>query len=168
MKKMAQPWFKFYPANFVDATYTWKPEVVGIYLRLLMHQYKEGFIPRDVEEILEICNCSLESWNRAWKKISKKFDETDEGFVNQKMDKCRNESENSYARRVKAAKLSHESRKRKNCIATCNANASASGSGSNSASSSSFLKVGKNGFEPPGNDLPFQSEKFKETWRFRS
>lgn len=149
---MAKAWFKFFPANFVEATYSWKPSVAGIYIRLLIHQFSHGFIPKETEELLQISNCSIQEWNEAWKKLSKKFqlNEAGNGYINLRMESTKTESESSYQRRAAAADKSHESRRRNkdklqsNNNANCNANASASGSGSSSGSLNSYSsKVAK-------------------------
>ena len=139
-------WFKFYPANFVEASYLWKPEIVGIYLRLLIHQFSNGSIPKDVEELCAIAGCDVGQWNLAWKKLCKKFETTEDGsgYENPRMKQIRDEALSSYDRRVKAAKKSHEPRNQNKggnkeglqskSNANCNAHASASGSGSGSGS----------------------------------
>lgn len=138
-------WFKFYPANFVEASYLWKPEIAGIYLRLLIHQFSNGAIPKDVKELCAIAGCDVGQWNLAWKKLCKKFEPTEDGFgyENPRMKQIRVEALSSYERRVEAARKSHESRSQNKqelqCNSNANSNALASASGSGSSSSSKLV-----------------------------
>ena len=146
---MAKAWFKFFPANFVEATYSWPPATVGIYMRLLMYQFSNGSIPSDEESCIAIANCKKEEWKEAWAFLSGKFTAGDENgenptrMVNLKMLKTRSDAEESYAKRVQAAAKSHESRRGKSSKANAmqvakqlqGASGSSSGSGSSSKGS---------------------------------
>ena len=146
---MAKAWFKFFPANFVEATYSWSPAEVGVYFRLLLFQFSNGRLPAAHVELQRIAGCDAAEFETIWERINHKFEACEDGFLfNEKMNETANEAEQSYNRRAKAAKLSHKNRGDVHCTsnAPCNAPASASGSGSGSGSSS-LVKKKRNDYD---------------------
>jgi uncharacterized protein YdaU (DUF1376 family) len=139
---MAKPWFKFFVDDFIGATWRWSTLEVGAYIRLLMEQYQNGYIPSDHVELAELLNLSGREFKTVWKTVGKKFNPAGEGLVNDRMAKIRVEQQKSYERRVKAARKSHKKQAQNACNATAMQPAmqpamhvqGASGSGSSSSS----------------------------------
>lgn len=50
------PWFPMYPADFLAATLSWENDAVGVYVRLLLHQWVNGRIP--IEDNRELCRAA--------------------------------------------------------------------------------------------------------------
>jgi len=133
---MAKPWFKFYVADFTEATYSWDPATVGVYIRLLAYQFSNKALPNDYKQLQRIAGCEThQEWLDAWKVIEPKFRSTEDGLVNEKMDKVRLTADRTYEARRKGAEAANKKRW-SDRSATTQRNASASGSGSGSGSSS--------------------------------
>lgn len=65
---------------FDDATDHWNCFEVGVYMRLLCHQYKHGSIPNDPKQLATICSCQLGHFKVAWERyIHVKFMKCDDG-----------------------------------------------------------------------------------------
>lgn len=83
-------WFKFYYRHFTLATSKWTDEKVGAYLRLLIHQYLEGSIPGNENDMKDI----ITSFKKSWPTVSKKFKkDVDGSFRNEFMSEVRAERE---------------------------------------------------------------------------
>ncbi len=62
------PWFPFYVADFWgdEDVLAMNFEEVGLYLKLLCHQWREGSIPADEERIANISQCDRQAITRLW------------------------------------------------------------------------------------------------------
>ena len=72
-----------------DTTSSWTDEEFGAYMRLLIHQWSQGEIPKEMKRLNRIS----ESAERNWVLLGKKFLETDTGLKNLKMEEIRSEKE---------------------------------------------------------------------------
>jgi len=67
------PAFQFYANDFIGATSSWSNEEVGIYMRLLCHQWVNGHIPSDEKRIARIVSMSIDEFREAWSVVGDKF-----------------------------------------------------------------------------------------------
>jgi uncharacterized protein YdaU (DUF1376 family) len=84
-----RPWFPFYVADFLldEVVALAEPEVLGIYIRLLCHQWREGSIPSNHEHLARITRCRRSVLERSWPQLSKKFEPDDgERLFNRRLD----------------------------------------------------------------------------------
>ena len=91
------PAFQLYAADFYMDTISWSAEVVGVYFRLLMHQWVNGSIPDDIEKIARIAGTMTDrNWrsNTAgiWRELCHKFVTLPDGnLVNVRLENTRQE-----------------------------------------------------------------------------
>lgn len=78
-------WFPLHFEKFLNSTNGWEDEQVGAYLRLLIYQFQNGYIPSDMKKISRISF----SAKKHWKLLSTKFTEGKGGFYNEVMDEIR-------------------------------------------------------------------------------
>lgn len=72
--------------NDIDrSTRDWTDEEFGAYMRLLMHQWDKGFLPKDYQRLTRIAT----SLSTTWATIKEKFVETPAGLQNAKMEEIR-------------------------------------------------------------------------------
>lgn len=78
-REMAKaPAFQLYAADFYMDTASWSPAAVGFYFRLLMYQWVNGGVPKDLEAIARITGCmETRKWRanvqRMWLECGHKF-----------------------------------------------------------------------------------------------
>ena len=70
-----KPWFPFWVDDFWqdESVQAMSLEEVGLYLRLLSHQWREGSIPSDTDRLARICNLDASDMARLWPSISQCF-----------------------------------------------------------------------------------------------
>lgn len=91
---MKDPAFLFYTKDFQSGTQDMSCDEVGAYLRLLMHQHQNGFVPNDTERMMRICGVFNETqFTKIWSRISDKFITNGDQMVNQKMSDLINANE---------------------------------------------------------------------------
>ena len=78
----AMPWFPFYWSQFDQDTAHWSCAEVGLYIRLLGHQWSHGSIPEDKGELMRIAReFDADTFNKCWNKCSNKFPRVAEGVL---------------------------------------------------------------------------------------
>lgn len=81
-------WFKFYYHRILVSCFGWKDDEIGAYIKLLIHQFDKGFIPKEEKELKRI----ITSYNKNWPLLSAKFKEVEPGkLINDVMDEVRTE-----------------------------------------------------------------------------
>jgi len=72
------PAFQLYAADIYMDTNEWSAEAVGIYTRLLFHQWVNGSIPKDIKKLSQIALVSIKICSKRWPEMESKFvfDET--------------------------------------------------------------------------------------------
>ncbi len=72
------PAFQLYAADIYMDTNEWSAEAVGIYTRLLFHQWVNGSIPKDIKKLSQIALVSIKILSKRWPEMEMKFtfDET--------------------------------------------------------------------------------------------
>ena len=103
------PWFPFYGADFFgdETVLEMSNEEVGVYLRLLWHQWTNGSIPADRNRLAKLCG------SRQLDLILSKFqtaDDSGERLVNRKLLQIHTEQEDRRARLAQAGSKGGSSR----------------------------------------------------------
>ena len=83
------PAFRFYPLDFIGGTLLLSTEEIGAYLLLLCHAWDKGEVPHDLTTIARIARLSVARMRKAWNALEPKFQRTDTGYVNIRMEKER-------------------------------------------------------------------------------
>jgi uncharacterized protein YdaU (DUF1376 family) len=73
-KKLKQkPPMPLFCDKFDQDTAGFSPAEVGVYLRLLMHQWNNKTLPHEMSRLAGIARCSQHLFNKAWKTVGTKF-----------------------------------------------------------------------------------------------
>lgn len=82
-----KPYMPLMMGDWIRGTRGMKAEVKGVYIGLLIHQYDQGFLPTDYDEL-----CLIEpELPKVWDKLKEKFPEVEEGKLrNEKLENVRN------------------------------------------------------------------------------
>lgn len=76
-------YFKFFTADFLIGTHHFTDAEVGVYIRMLCHQWDKGQLPATDAELKSIFGAGITA------KVMDKFTRTDSGFKNERLDKER-------------------------------------------------------------------------------
>lgn len=68
-------WFKFYYQRILVSCKGWRDDEFGAYVKLLIHQFDNGFVPDDEKELKKI----ITSHKKNWQLLKKKFPEVEPG-----------------------------------------------------------------------------------------
>lgn len=98
------PAFQFYPNDFMDATRFWPAFAVGLYVRLLCVQWTHGAVPGEFAIIAKGIGCTVEELESCWNLIGPKFQKTEQGLVNERLEAVRQRQEHVSAMRSQANK----------------------------------------------------------------
>lgn len=113
------PWFPFYVNDFWadEAVMCMSNRQIGIYLRLLSLQWREGSIPDDVEKLAAVCGESPLDFAAQWAAVCDCFEVGErhlEGrLVNSRLDVIRSEREAAHWAMSKGGKKGGKSRRTK-------------------------------------------------------
>lgn len=83
----ANPIFPLYYNDIDRSTRDWTDEEFGCYMRLLMHQWDKGEIPKDPQRLARI----VTSLGSSWVQVGLKFTETEKGYINERLEEIRQE-----------------------------------------------------------------------------
>lgn len=87
------PAFQFYAADFVIGTMGLPLEVLGAYIRLLALSWDRGPVPKDEDERAAWMGVPVKQMRPIWERLSAKWIETDDGFINDRLEEQRAERE---------------------------------------------------------------------------
>jgi len=102
-QKRKAPAFMFYADDFLAGTSEMTPEEVGIYIRLLCHQWTKGGIPNDEERAARIAGVPITTpiGSPSLRYVLTKFTQSDDGLLrNKRLEEVR---QNQLANRLKQA-----------------------------------------------------------------
>lgn len=92
-------------------------EAVGIYIKLLCHQWASGELPGDNESLARMVSEPLKVFNKIWPKISKKFTENGNGgLYNEKLESVREERDEFKAKVSEGGRLGAQRRWNKDSL----------------------------------------------------
>jgi uncharacterized protein YdaU (DUF1376 family) len=83
----ANPILPLYYNDIDRSTRDWSDEEFGCYMRLLMHQWAQGEIPKETHRLSRI----VTSLGSSWELVRLKFIETETGMINEKLEEIRAE-----------------------------------------------------------------------------
>lgn len=97
-------WFRFYPLDFLGSRMvkSMRPEDVGYYMKLLCHEWDGGPLPLDNRELANLLGISPRTMVKVWKGVGKCFVETEDGYVNERLETIREEQLELVEKRRKA------------------------------------------------------------------
>lgn len=86
-------WFRFFPQDFLGSrkVKAMTTEEVGYYIKLLCLEWEGGPLPTDIREMAILLGVSTRAMRKAWDGVAKCFIETDEGYINERLEKVRAE-----------------------------------------------------------------------------
>lgn len=79
------PVLPLYYNDLTTSTQDWTDEEFGAYLRLLIHQWRQGYLPKDYQRLTRIAT----SLNTTWPLLKSKFQEIDGVLKNPNMEEIR-------------------------------------------------------------------------------
>ena len=86
----APPSFQFYPSDFEMGTAYLDNESVGVYIRLLGHQWVMDGLPDDTAVLATLARESPQKFARVWPKIKDKFTKrSDNKLANKRLEEIR-------------------------------------------------------------------------------
>lgn len=83
----ANPIFPLYYNDMDRSTRDWTDEEFGCFMRLLIHQWAQGEIPKDHQRLNRI----VTSLGSSWVTVGLKFSETKTGMINERLEEIREE-----------------------------------------------------------------------------
>lgn len=109
------PWFPMFPADFLsdENVLVMSNEEVGIYVKLLFHQWIEGTIPAEEGAMAKLCGCDGNRMATAWQQIGKCFVQLNGKpgrLVNPRLEQEREKQENKRKARQDAGLRGAEAR----------------------------------------------------------
>lgn len=97
----ANPIFPLYYNDMDRSTRDWTDEEFGCYMRLLMHQWAQGEIPKETQRLARIAPSVTQNWNL----LKPKFTETETGMVNERLEEIREERKSFLKKQQSNGKL---------------------------------------------------------------
>jgi uncharacterized protein YdaU (DUF1376 family) len=87
---MNTPAFQLYAADFYMDTVGWSCEEIGLYFRLLMAEWTNGYLPNDPKRLAKICQIGAKKFHHNFKNVSPKFIQNGNGhLINVRLEKTR-------------------------------------------------------------------------------
>jgi uncharacterized protein YdaU (DUF1376 family) len=121
------PWLPWFHGDFMKSTQGWTLIERAVYILLLGASWEMGPLPTDKRRLAGIVGAQLDEFEEAWAAVRHKFEPTDAGYVNQRLEIHRAKQ----ADRSEKARQSAESRwgkGEKNANASANAHANGNAS----------------------------------------
>jgi uncharacterized protein YdaU (DUF1376 family) len=83
----ADIWMPFYIGDYLASTQHLSAEQSGAYLHLLMHQWKTGPLPLDIEVLRRISRVDRDAWSSAWAMLEHFFKRTEAGYIQNRLER---------------------------------------------------------------------------------
>lgn len=88
----SQPFMPLFFGDLLAATPTWEGEERALYMLLLAYQWTSGPLPADPKRLAKMTQYDAKTFAALWGTVGKKFDETPDGLVNQRLEAHREKS----------------------------------------------------------------------------
>jgi uncharacterized protein YdaU (DUF1376 family) len=87
-EKNALRWCEFDIDDWLESDFvnSLDPVEYQIYHKLLLRQFRRGWLPTDKRALASVAGCTPQVMSKVWPRLAHKFVETDDGYVNEKMD----------------------------------------------------------------------------------
>lgn len=103
-------WMPLYVGDYLSSTQHLSAEQSGAYLHLLMHSWKAGPLPLDLEVVRRIARIEKDAWSNAWVLLEPFFTRTENGYVQQRLDREKSISRRNREGNSARAKAAAEKR----------------------------------------------------------
>lgn len=105
-------WFPFYTDRFLVGTTDWHDEEIGVYIRLLVHQWRKKSILNDKERIINLTRIrDMAKFETVWSFVSEKFPVSPDGNLrNPVLEEVRQEQMGKAEGKKKRAKAAADAR----------------------------------------------------------
>jgi uncharacterized protein YdaU (DUF1376 family) len=123
------PWLPWFHGDFLRATQGWTLLERGAYFMLLGASWEMGALPNDPRRLASIIGAQLEEFGELWKLVGTKFEITEQGLVNHRLELHRTKQ----AARSEKARQSAEARWQGKTESETDAKAHANGDANGSA-----------------------------------
>jgi uncharacterized protein YdaU (DUF1376 family) len=80
------PWLPWFHGDFLKATQGWTVTERGVYFLLLGASWEMGALPDDRRRLAGIVGAQLDEFDEAWKTVRPKFDLTETGLINRRLE----------------------------------------------------------------------------------
>lgn len=105
------PWFRFYAADFTMDTLHLSAEHVGAYVLLLSKQWVDNTLPSDPRQLARIARVPPDRFEQdVWPDLQEYFVITDDGVMNERLERVRTAQDRARAERSRQAKKAARAR----------------------------------------------------------
>jgi len=102
---MKSPAFQLYAADFYMDTVGWTCEEVGLYFRLLMAEWVNGYLPNDEVRLAKVCQMSVKKFHHNFKNVSPKFVQNGKGYlINERLEETRKKQEEYHLKLIESGR----------------------------------------------------------------
>lgn len=108
-----RPAFQFYAADFIMGTRHMTLAEVGLYISLLAWSWDCGALPQDMASLARVAGGTEKEVRKHWQRVSEKWTLTDAGYINERLERQREELNAFIESRAAAGRRSGESRRTK-------------------------------------------------------
>jgi uncharacterized protein YdaU (DUF1376 family) len=105
-----QPFMPLFVGDFLASTVAWDGEEQGLYVLLLCYQWTSGPLPSDPARLCKMCRYDKARFAKLWATVSTKFEATDTGLVNVRLEAHREKSLQISNRRAQIGRLGGEAK----------------------------------------------------------
>jgi uncharacterized protein YdaU (DUF1376 family) len=106
-----QPYMPFFFGDFLASTARWKGEEQSLYMLLLAHQWAGGALPECTRELASMCRYEQKTFDKLWPKVCTKFQLTDAGWTNERLEQHREKAKEISEKRASAGAKGGSSKK---------------------------------------------------------
>src|SRR6056297_2625233 len=82
---MKDPAFLFYSKDWLEGTADLSPQEKGIFADLLAYHHQRGILPKNKKKLARLSRVSEKEFDEIWESIKYKFEETENGYINNKL-----------------------------------------------------------------------------------
>lgn len=105
-----QPFMPLFVGDFLASTVAWDGEEQGLYVLLLCYQWSSGPLPRDLARLCKMCRYDKPRFMKLWTTVGSKFEATDAGLINVRLESHREKSLQISSRRAEIGRLGGEAK----------------------------------------------------------
>ncbi len=107
------PWYPWFVSDWMSSgtARAMTLEQRGLYRELLDHQWNDGSLPNDEQQLQRLGNATPAEWKRSWPVVRQKFVERDDGrLVNARLERVRQQQTEKAAERSDQASRAAQAR----------------------------------------------------------
>lgn len=147
------PWFPLYVQDILTSrTVKAMPhKEVGCYFLLLCHEWDGGALPTDMRELGALIGLPAPAMKKVWETVGECFVETDQGYINERLEGIRADQIERFGQRSKAGAFAARSRWQSNPRRTANAAESHSESHANGNATAKRSQQNRNAYREEKN-----------------